>query len=293
MKKLFLIIGVLILIVGGVLFFGLSKLGPLIKTAVNKYGPGITQTQVRLGDVDVSLFSAQATIKNFLLGNPKGFETSDAMKVGSILIDLNESTVTKETIVIDRIEVVSPQLTYERLAKTDNFQAILNNVTKGRGTTQSGGDTPKEGSGKKIIIKDFKLLNGKVNLAASLLGQNKSFSTNLPDIHLTGIGEKSGGVYAKEAVQVILAALQKQINSPDVMGLINDKLNELKLEAKALEQKAKEELKKTEEAVKEEAEAKLKEVESDVNKEVESAIKDAESDLTKEVEGALGDLLKK
>lgn len=278
MKKLFIIIGVLILIIAGVLFFGLSKLGPLIKTAVNKYGPEITHTQMKLGDVNVSLFSAQAKIKNFYLGNPKGFSTAEAMKVGSILVDVNESTVTKDPLVIDRIEVVSPELTYERLAKTDNFQAILNNVTKGRGPSQSSGESKKEGGGKKIVIKDFKLLNGKVNLAASLLGQNKSFSTDLPDIHLTGIGEKTGGVYAREAAQVIFAALQKEINSPDVMGIINDKLKELKLDAKALEQQAEEELKKTEAALKEEAE---------------SAIKEAESDLTKEAEGALSDLLKK
>ena len=59
MKKWILIIGALIVVVIIiVLVVGLSNLGPMIKSAVNKYGPEITKTEVHLGDVKVSLFSA-------------------------------------------------------------------------------------------------------------------------------------------------------------------------------------------------------------------------------------------
>ena len=132
MKKWILIgLAAVILIVAGVVVFGLSKIGPIIKSAVNNYGPGITKTDVKLGDVNISLFSAQAKLKDFYLGNPKGFQSTEAMKVGSILVDVDENSLTKDTIVIDRIEVLRPQITYERNARTDNFKAILNNVTKG------------------------------------------------------------------------------------------------------------------------------------------------------------------
>lgn len=271
MKKLFLIISILILIIAGVLIFGLSKMGPLIKTAVNTYGPRITNTTVRLGDVDVSLFSAQAKIQKFYLGNPKGFRTSEAMTVGSILVDVNESSLTKETIIIDRIEVIAPQLTYEKTAKTDNFQAILNNVRKGNRPSKPEGAKKKQASGKKIVIKDFKLTKGKVNLAASLLGQNQSISTDLPDIHLTNIGEKKGGLKAGEAFQVILDELQKRINSPDVMNSINQQLKALNINPQALE----------------------KEVQEKVSEAEDTLTKEAEEALNKEAEGALNDLLGK
>lgn len=278
MKNLLLIIGVLTLIIVGVLLFGLSKIGPLIKTAVNKYGPEITKTQVQLGDVDVGLFSAQADIKDFYLGNPEGFTSPDAIKVKSILVDINEKTIAKKTVVIDRIEVVSPQLTYERIAKTDNFQAILNNIRKDRGPSKTGSAEKKERNGKKVIIKDFKLINGKVNLAASLLGESSSFSADLPDIHLTNIGEAKGGIQAKQAIQIILAELQKHIASPDVMNVIDEKLRELKKDLKSLEKDLDKELK--------EAEGKLKE-------EAEQAIEKETEDLLKEAEGAFKDLMEK
>lgn len=251
MKKwIFIGVGALAVVIIGVVVFGLSKIGPIVQSAVNTYGPGITKTDVRLGDVNVSLFSAQAKLTNFYLGNPKGFKSPEAMKVGSILVDVAESSLTKETIIIERIEVLSPQLTYERTLKSDNFQAILNNVTKGGGKggkTSGGKSTDKSSGSKKIIIKDFQMKDAKVNLAASMLGQNKSVSTNLPDIHLTNIGDKKGGLIPADAFKVILAELSKHINSPDVMNLLGEQLKDLKLDPNMLQKHAPKDIKEVKE----------------------------------------------
>lgn len=234
MKKwIFIFFAVIILAVAGVVVFGLSKIGPIIQTAVNTYGPGITKTDVRLGDVNVSLFSAQAKLTDFYLGNPKGFQSPEAMKVGSIKVDVDENTLIKDTIVINKIEVLRPQITYERTAKTDNFQAILNNVTKG--AKKSKPASGKSAGNKKIIIRDFQLKGGQVRLAASLLGQKESMVTQLPDIHLTDIGEKKGGIKPEEAFRLIFAELSKHINSPDVLKVFSERLKELKLDPAILE----------------------------------------------------------
>ena len=49
MKKLLLIGGVIIVIIIVALVIGVSKLGPIIKNAVNTYGPKLTKTDVSLG----------------------------------------------------------------------------------------------------------------------------------------------------------------------------------------------------------------------------------------------------
>ena len=135
MKKWILISGgVLVVIIAVVLVVGVLKLGPIIKKAVNTYGPGITNTDMRLADVDVSIFSAKAELKGFYLGNPKGFQSPQAMTVGGIYLDVDEGSLTGDTIIIDKIEVVAPQITYEKKKGTDNFQTILNNVTKSVGS---------------------------------------------------------------------------------------------------------------------------------------------------------------
>ncbi len=238
MKKWILIgLAVIAVVIVGAVVFGLSKIGPIIQTTVNTYGPDITKTDVKLGDVKVSLFSAEAKLKDFYLGNPKGFKSPEAMKVGSIVVDVDEGSLTKDTIIIDRIEVLRPKITYEKTAKTDNFQAILNNVTKGakQSKSKSGeSSSGKSGSSKKIIIRDFQLKGGEVTLAAALLGQNRSVNTSLPDIHLKNIGEKDGGLKPEEAFRKIFSSLTKHINSPDVMKAFSEQLKGLKLDPKTL-----------------------------------------------------------
>ncbi|HMA85230.1 MAG TPA: hypothetical protein VKN73_05970, partial [Desulfosalsimonadaceae bacterium] len=98
MKKILIGIGILIVILVIIIAVAVSNLGPMIKTAVNKYGPEITQTEVRLADVDVALFAAEATLSDFLLGNPKEFNAPEAMTVKKVHVNLNEKTILKETI---------------------------------------------------------------------------------------------------------------------------------------------------------------------------------------------------
>ncbi len=228
MKKWAAIIGVVAAVVIIAVVFGLSNLGPAIKSAVNAYGPAITKTEVRLGEVSVSLFSAEAKLKDFFLGNPKGFKMPHAVKVGSIVVDVDEKSLITDTIIIERIEVIRPDITYEKAGGTDNFQAILNNVNQSIGT--GGGSSPKqagkEGGGKKILIKNFIVRGGKVSFSSSLLA-GKSIGTPLPDIHLKDIGKEEGGLSPAKAFQQVFASLYQYIASPAVMGVFNDELKKL------------------------------------------------------------------
>lgn len=229
MKKwIFIGAGALIVIIIIVLIVGLSNLGPMIKSAVNTYGPGMTKTEVRIGDVKVSLFSAEAELKDFYLGNPKGFKSPHAMKVRSIKVDINEKSLTGDTIVIDRIEVVAPEITYEKISGTDNFKAILNNVNEavGMDKTQSKKQAGKKDGGKKILIKNFIVKDGKVGLVMPILG-GKTLNAPLPDIHLKDLGKKKGGASPAEIFKEAFDSLYQKITSPAVTDIFNKGLKSL------------------------------------------------------------------
>jgi len=76
--------------------------------------------------------------------------------------------------------VVAPEITYEKMDGTDNFQTILNNIKRTAGAEKrsekkSGG----KGNGKRIIIKNFILRDGKIKLVTSILG-GKGYSHRYP-----------------------------------------------------------------------------------------------------------------
>ena len=262
MKKVLIGVGVLIVIIVIVLIVGLSKLGPIIKTAVNTYGPKITKTNVSLADVGVSLLGGEVKIKGFVLGNPKGFSSPDAVKVGSIYVKVDEKSLTGNTIIIDKIEVIAPEITYERSASRDNFKQILENV---QGSTPSGKTTSEQkpaetGGGKKIIIRDFILKDGKVDLATSLLA-GQSVSAQLPEIRLKDLGQDKGGATPAQVFGQVFDAIYKQISSPQITQALNDKLKSLSGQARQDLEKAGENMKSAAgDQVKQAAEKGLKDV---------------------------------
>ena len=223
MKKL--LVGV-VMIIAVIIFLivGLSNIGPLIKTAVNTVGPDITKTKVSLGDVSVSVFSGETEIKDFLLGNPKGFKTPFAMKLSSVSIDLDEGSITGNTIVINKIEIIAPEITYEKKGNTDNFKAILANITKSLKVEKESKHRERKEDvdkpGKKLLIKNVIVKDGTVNLTMDLLA-GETISAPFPDIHLKDIGKKNQGATPAEAFEIIFKSIYSSISDDSVTSVFN------------------------------------------------------------------------
>ena len=124
MKKGLIAAGVLLalLIIASVAL--VVRLDGLITKAVNTYGPEITGTEVLADDVRVSFLSGEATIKNFTMANPKGFRSPRAMKVASVSVSLELTSLLSDTVVIRRLEIVEPDITCEKRGGTDNLKLL-------------------------------------------------------------------------------------------------------------------------------------------------------------------------
>lgn len=215
MKKLLISLGILILIIVIALAIGVSNLGPIIKKAVNSYGPQITKTHVYVDDVGVSLLSGEAKLKEFALGNPQGFASPEAISVGSIYINIDEKSLTNDTIVIETIKVIKPVISYEKKSGTDNFTTIMKNMSKEGPADPAPAEPEAKRGGKTIAIRDLVIKDGTVNLAVSGPAGSRTVSAQLPDIHLKDLGGDKGTEPA-EVTRLILAAIYKNVGSPIV-----------------------------------------------------------------------------
>jgi hypothetical protein len=251
----------MVIAIAVILYLGMSNLGPIMTKAVNTYGPDITKTEVRLGDADISIFSAEVDLRDFYLGNPKGFKSPKAMSVGSILVNVDESTLTKDTIIIDTIQVLAPEIVYEKTGTMDNFKAILDNVKKNTKMKDkpAAEKAEKQSEEKKLLVRNFIVKEGKVNLSVAMLGAEESVSAALPDIHMKDLGKEGGGAPAAKVFERVLALLYEQITSSAVADILNKQLEEYGLSLKTLEEDVEKELEK----LKEEKVEELKDVVDD------------------------------
>ena len=248
MKKWILIgVAAMIVISAALLVLLISNLGPMIKKAVNTYGPTITKTDLSLEDVNISIFSAEAKLENLFLGNPKGFQSPHAVKVGSVFVDVNEKSILGDTIIIEKIEVIAPEIAYEKISGSDNFRTILNNINQTVKTEKSAGktsDPQKDSAGKKMIIRNFILNQGKANLILTE-PVGMTVAAALPDIHLKDIGQSSGGTSPAEAFNEIFTALYATISSTQVNALFEQGLKDLGVKkVDEMEQQASREIEK-------------------------------------------------
>ena len=213
MKKvlLFIGLGLVIIILAVVIGVGMF-IGPIIKTGVETLGPKITQVPIKLAAVDVSLFSGSAAVKGLIVGNPEGYTTPEAIKLGKAEIKLDPMSVMSQKVVIRSIHVESPEITYDGGLRGNNLSKILDNVNA---VAQKGGPapettaTPSQGPSAqkpapKIQVDDFLISGAKVKVNLTGL-TSKEMTVTLPDIHLKDLGKDSNGITPTELVRVVLS----------------------------------------------------------------------------------------
>ena len=92
---------VLLLAIGLVVLF--MNLDSLVKKGVETVGPQLTKTEVRLEGVRLSPFSGSGQLKGVFIGNPQGYKTASAFKMGAVKLAVKPASLTSGTIVVDEV----------------------------------------------------------------------------------------------------------------------------------------------------------------------------------------------
>jgi len=215
MKRGLLIgVGVVIAVIVIVVVVVLTQGGSIIKAAVEEIGPQVTKTSVKLDDADVSLTSGEGTLKGLVIGNPAGYKTDSAFRLGEIKVKVDVGSITGDTVTVREIVIAAPAITYELGgAGGDNIRTIANNAQQfagGGGGASKPAAKKDESGGKKLIIESLWIRDGKVSVSATALG-GKKLDADLPAIHLTNIGKDKGGASPAEIAEKVLVAINGSV----------------------------------------------------------------------------------
>lgn len=212
------IVGVIVIAVVAVFIYVYSNLDSIVKDAVEKYGPRYTGVTVKLAKVELSPESGEGKLSGLIVGNPPGYKTDSAFKLGRIEMKVDLASLTSDTIVIKSIVIDGPDVTYEFGEGGSNIDVIKNNVQKAAGGSGSGAPAAAEskedeGGGKKMVIDSLVISNGHVSISHPLL-EGKKIGAGLPTIRLKDIGKgKKDGASPAEVVAKVMDALDKQIST--------------------------------------------------------------------------------
>jgi len=213
MKKILigLAIGVVLLAVVGVLAVTFLLDGA-VKRGVETFGPKFALVPVKLDGVKLSIMSGSGNITGLTVGNPEGYKTPNAISVGSATLALKPGSLLSDKIIIQKIEVIAPEITFEGGLSANNLSQLQANLQKTTGGGTSATDTnaaPASKGNRKLQVDEFTITGVKLHInITDLAGQSTIVA--IPDIHLPPLGTGPEGITAAELTKRVLAAVEQE-----------------------------------------------------------------------------------
>lgn len=223
-RRVVVILGVLaVIVVASLLWLG-SNLNGLVKKGVERYGPRVTETTVRLGGVDIQLREGRGTLENLRIENPEGFSSSDAISFGEITLDIDPGSLTSEPIVVETIRIADPSLLLE--VGEDgavNLRTLQQSVNDYTSRSEEASRDPGGSAPPRLAVKELTVDGGTLVLDATAVGGERTERT-LGSFTLRDLGG-ADGVPADQMGQEILRAVLRR-------AMEKGALDELKRKAK-------------------------------------------------------------
>ncbi len=208
---------VLLVTIGFGVYFLLSNLDGIVKSAIETYGSEATQTAVRVETVNIELQSGSGAILDLTVANPAGFATPQVFSLGEVAMQIDLKSLSGDVFVIEHITVRGPEVFFELNAEGEiNLNKLKQNLAAGTaGSSPTASSSSSDGAEPKLIIR--KLLFADGNIHAKVVPLNKDYELKLPKIELTDLGGKNGATpsqIADQALKVLtdhaLAEVKKQ-----------------------------------------------------------------------------------
>jgi hypothetical protein len=214
-KILLVVVILLALLYVGLNFF----VGSLAKSAINRYGPQLTQTKVVLGGAQVSPLTGSGTLTDLFVGNPPGWSSEKAFSFGKIHLEVVPTSIFKDHIVIKELVIEKPEFVYETKFVTSNISQLLKQIEGASGgATKANKATTRSGQPLKFAIEHLSLTGGTVTLGVG----PTAMTLPMPAIEMNNVGGDEGITSDQLALAVMRAVsadvLQTVVQSAAKMG---------------------------------------------------------------------------
>jgi hypothetical protein len=199
------VVAIVVIVVGIVITF-VTRADQIVKRAIEDYGSAATLTKVLVDDVHIRLASTAAGLHGLTVANPPGFSVAPAVRLDTVNVALDATSLGSDVIVLTEVEIEAPQVywSYEPVVTSSDpaQRAALRPGRRGDSARrwQPSLVTPWRTSARTTrIIKRLAITGGRVEMM-----QRRWWPTwvvELPDTEVTDIGLMSGGATGTEVAE--------------------------------------------------------------------------------------------
>jgi len=179
-----------------------ENLDGLVKKGIAHYGSQMTQARVAVDTVRIQGADGRGVLRGLVVGNPAGFRTPHALKVGLVEVAVDLRTLADPVVVVHRIVIDAPDVIYEKSGGSTNFEALQRNIARAAGTSP----TPA----RKLIVDELVIRGARARASTPGLAGHTVAAT-LPDIRLRHVGRAQGGVTPEQLGEQVTRALSQRL----------------------------------------------------------------------------------
>jgi hypothetical protein len=177
MKKLFIGMLVLGLLIGAGIYYVASNLDAIVKRGIESAGTNALGTDVRVDAVAIDLSVGTATLSGLSIANPEGFSNQDMVRFDELSMVIDLGSLRSDIIRITSIRSVNPYVLYELQGTQANID-----VVRARFPAQASAPEPAPGPQPVIGIDAVTISGIQGSLQSDLL--STPISVNLGDVSL-------------------------------------------------------------------------------------------------------------
>jgi len=211
-------VAIALIAVVAVVMYG--HLDAIVKEEIERRGSALTQTDVRVGAVTVSLRDGTASLQNLSVANPPGFAAPYAFELGGVSVRIALHSLLSDPLVIEEIRIDAPRVTCELTASGKSNIEWIRHAAEHPGEPASPDGTPApkrekvdkaaRAAGRRLIIEMLSMRDGEVHVDARAAGGPDRIES-LPGFELTDIGVKQGGATPAQVGRIVITALARDV----------------------------------------------------------------------------------
>jgi len=211
------------------------NMGSIAKQLTEDVASNALGVPVTIGDMDISVENKTIVAHNVLISNVDGYTKEHMMTVDKVSITVDEFS--KNLLVFSHAQFDGVQVNVEVRPKGTNLGGLKKNIEERKShkahenTDELSGNHAKD---MKVIVKEFMVTGAQINPSVTLVKGDLS-PVSVSDITVSGVGEREGGLPAKEAIgritKAVLIEVSKSASAEGFLkGLPLDTLNAIGVE---------------------------------------------------------------
>ncbi|MCX7890895.1 MAG: hypothetical protein N2544_00830 [Burkholderiales bacterium] len=183
------------------------SLDHVAKRAIEHFGSEALGVAVKVDRVRLSPADGRGEVDGLRVANPPGFRRPTAASAARIELEVDPATLASDVLVIRRLEVTGPAIVYETAASGSNLDALKRTAARGAKAPETPAPAGKPAPGRRLIVDRLVIRRGTLGYAPAAISTSAEVQLALPDIVLTNVGRKRGGVTPEELASVIVDAI--------------------------------------------------------------------------------------